>query len=150
MGRLDDFKKTAPESRIETLKRFGKFSVECLSGNIKNRVLLVADTTLGTTLYYGGEIETVIAFTAFLGAVLVCGGGRATKLYYDITKKHIKRTGTVDARFLSKVMNGYQGTKLLGYCELQGVYLAARNNGLSSEFKAAKKQSGMKVLIPNI
>lgn len=150
MGRLDDFKKTAPESRIETLKRFWKFSVECLSWNIKNRVLLVADTTLWTTLHYWGEIETVIAFTASLWAVLVCWWWRATKLYYDITKKHIKRTWTVDARFLSKVMNGYQGTKLLGYCELQWVYLAARNNWLSSEFRTAKKQSWMKVLIPNI
>lgn len=123
---------------------------ECASWNIKNRALLVSHILLGYGIYSGWDIEVSIAFTSWLAMMLTCWMGRATKIYYDRTKNHIKKFGVLDERFFRKLMEWYPGWKFKWYCELQWIYLAARNSGKLNEFRELRKKYGSNVVVPNI
>lgn len=65
---------------------------------------------------------------------------------YERTKKNIKRFNRFDDR-VARVL--FSSSRLLhGYCEEQGIYLAARDLGFASDFRRLKKKYS-KNKIPN-
>lgn len=87
---------------------------------------------------------------AFLGTVLLTHtefGSKTVKLY-DKTAKHIKKFDRIDKRFFDKIIPVNDITNNWdGYCQMQGVYLAARDYGKLDEFKEMRKKSSN--VIPN-
>lgn len=100
-------------------------------------------------------IRSIGAF-AILSPIFFWGGmeyftwfGKETNKIYKRTKKHIKRYDKIDERFVKAIFKGEEcGAKYddvskkspFGYCEWQGVYLAARALGKNKEFNEIKQQ----------
>ena len=82
-------------------------------------------------------------------AELYTNYGRSTFEYYKRTERHIKKSGKLKKRFLKILMTkDCENTKYLGYCEIQGAYLAAKKYGQLDVFKEVKKKYSHNV-IPN-
>ena len=64
--------------------------------------------------------------------------GRGTLELYRRTRDYIERKGHLDERFVERTIKciqskaGYRGSKTNGYCEEQGMYLAAKEAGRDS------------------
>jgi len=63
------------------------------------------------------------------------------KTFYNIIERHIQRRGNLSQRFVERLMTVKQveNGKFLGYCQKQGMYLAARNYGQLEVFNQAKE-----------
>jgi len=116
-----------------------------------NRVVLVGITFLG----YGAltfsslpahELNSVTAglsFCAFCAGAGIVGNARfgcSTIAIYRRSMAHISRYGRLDDRFAKAVINGSENEPLTGYCQQQGLYLAARDTGMLATFREAQKQ----------
>ncbi|MEK6899779.1 MAG: hypothetical protein AABX05_01515 [Nanoarchaeota archaeon] len=75
----------------------------------------------------------------------LCGEGTLT--YYQRTKEHIQRKGSLDQRMIELwITQTTENQKYLGYCQLQGMYLAAKKyKQLEPFYKAKRKVSRNKV-----
>ena len=76
--------------------------------------------------------------------------GTTTLRAYKRTKKFIERTGGVNGYFFQQNLDKDDGGlgKTFGYCSLQGMYLAMKEEGLTKEFKTLKVKHS-KVKLPN-
>ena len=75
--------------------------------------------------------------------------GRTTKKYYKKTRKHIELKGELAPEFIEKLIKKDGNGKILGYCELQGIYLAARDTGNLDVFYRVKNKLSRNI-IPNL
>lgn len=129
-------------------------------------------TTLGVTLATGSIIaiplvtvgtvgqdimQAAVYFGTLATGLFLLGitkGGNTTYKIYQRTAKHIKEHGKLDPRFLRKIVRNEENnmypnkTHCHGYCEEQGVYLAARDYGQLDVFREEKERYS-DVVIPN-
>ena len=72
--------------------------------------------------------------------------GKNTLKLYKRTREHIRDFGRLDERFVKTVIRKGQNERTYGYCEQQGVYLAALHEGQTEIFRnIQKKYSKVKV-----
>jgi len=83
-----------------------------------------------------------------VGLVGYTNFGLSTLKYYKRTSAHIKKFGRLDRRFAETLIKGTENRKFTGYCQLQGLYLAAKRYGQLEIFYAAKSAVSNNVL-PN-
>lgn len=89
-----------------------------------------------------------------LPGILGIGGLSRTKFglgtleFYKKTKRHIKTFGSLSPRFAGRAIKKTENKILTGYCQLQGMYLAAKELGQEEAFKEAKREFS-NCLIPN-
>lgn len=74
-------------------------------------------------------------------------GGYATYHHYKKALKHVAVKGKLEFDFLKKEIRIHGRNKYLGYCELQGLYLAARDSGNEKMFRKLRKYS--RNIVPN-
>jgi hypothetical protein len=107
--------------------------VDNLSSNMLN-------LTLGYSLFYSGLLLSCLT-----------NAGKTTGDLYKRTSQHIKKFKRIDSRFFCAALgDDFSPEVLLGYCELQGMYLACRDTKpeLLPEFQRLKKEK-TKNIIPN-
>jgi hypothetical protein len=98
-----------------------------------------------------GSLVGLLALTPLCVAFPLFGvtlAGTSTLEYYHRSVKHIKRFERLDHRFATTLIKGGENDAIFGYCELQGMYLAARNYGQLDAFYKAKKEVSNNI-IPN-
>ncbi|MBI2667010.1 hypothetical protein HYX13_05345 [Candidatus Woesearchaeota archaeon] len=85
-----------------------------------------------------------VLLSPLIGATL-CGSN--TIKFYHKTKEHIKQFGALDERFAKKIiMVDNENTDFYGYCQQQGMYLAALHYGQVKSFREfQKKYSNVKI-----
>tara|TARA_Y100000310_G_C20560822_1_gene752981 strand:- start:70 stop:480 length:411 start_codon:yes stop_codon:yes gene_type:complete len=88
--------------------------------------ILLAFMMPATIIVYGGEIITCCGLT--------------TPKFYNRTRDHIKKFDKLDPRFVKEMIKETENREFVGYCQLQGMYLAARNYGQLDVFKDVKKE----------
>jgi len=79
------------------------------------------------------------------------GFGSTMKKLYIRTREHLKKFNTLDPRFFKAMMELDYGSWLLGYGQLQAMYLAARDSGNPEylrQFHQLKREY-TKNIIPN-
>ena len=90
----------------------------------------------------------VVPLPFFAGLIGYTKLGLSTLKYYKRTSAHIKKFGRLDRRFAETLIKGTENRKFTGYCQLQGLYLAAKRYGQLDVFYAAKSAVSNNVL-PN-
>lgn len=120
-------------------------------GLMGDRVNLASKITLAASTY--GLIkykDPLLLIPTGLG--LIAFGytteGLGTLKYYNRTSKHIKQFGKLDSEFAKTLIEGTGNRKFTGYCQIQGMYLAAKKYGQLGAFYEAKKKYS-KNIIPN-
>ncbi len=100
--------------------------------------------------------DPICLLSCLSGAVIYTGGllasintccGRTTPWYYKETEEHIKHFGKLDERFARNLIQGSENGSFVGYCQQQGLYLAARKHGQLGVFRQAQKKYS-KIKIP--
>jgi hypothetical protein len=71
-----------------------------------------------------------------------------TRKIYETTKRHIRDFGTIDPDYFKVMMGIDLDNWTYGYCQLQGMYLAAKEMGCLDQFHSLKKKYTTNVL-PN-
>jgi hypothetical protein len=96
-------------------------------------------SAIGTAMLAGGAGAMVLEGPGPLGCLSALaagvgigldsytGFGSSMKKIYDRTVKHVKRFNRLDRRFFNTVMGLDRFDSLVGYCQLQGMYLACRD-----------------------
>jgi hypothetical protein len=117
---------------------------------IGNRVF-----ALGASLFSGGIIACVISGPSInrdndlmYGAAVAIGGvmmgfntfGSSTYKSYKKTLKHIELCGEIRPDFFIEYLK-YDNGRFIGYCQLQGMYLAARKYGKLESFFQNKREN---------
>jgi hypothetical protein len=83
------------------------------------------------------------------GTVAVTFCGSSTYKHYKRGLKHFQETGDLNKEYFREVIEDKsENTRLFGYCQVQGAYLAAIKVGKVKEFRKAKKEYS-KNIIPN-
>ena len=107
-------------------------------GTVKGLVSIVDHSP---DISLGGELAlsySVAGFGLFLSHY--CNWGEATARYYRLAKRHIKTFGELNEAFVRRVFDRYDTRRFYGYCSLQGVFIAAREHGLTEEFLRMKRE----------
>ena len=107
-----------------------------------------ADQTLGNLKNVGYGIGLIGIIFAGTSGILMTANGKTTKRIYERTKEYIGSRGQLEPEFVEQVIKGSENAKYFGYCELQGVYLAARETGNLEVFNKVKRKYS-KIIIPN-
>lgn len=125
-------------------------------GLIENKVTLAANSLLGGSLYMLFEgnqspVRLVAAYVSIgLGVVALgtkCGTG--TVQFYCRTEQHIQKYGRLKPRVVELwITHKTENLSNFGYCQLQGIYLAAKKYDQLDAFYEAKNKVS-KVKIPN-
>jgi len=119
---------------------------------VGNRVTLAASLLVAGTVYLNiqsmrdDDFNWVQAFTPMMyitGALTLantkCGGG--TLYFYRRTEKSIQKRGYLKPRVIELWMtHKTENREKVGYCQQQGMYLAARKYDQLEAFYAAKKK----------
>ncbi|MBI2672745.1 hypothetical protein HYX19_00645 [Candidatus Woesearchaeota archaeon] len=120
--------------------------------NLASKIIFAASTY---SLIYGINHKTLPSFLfGYLGGYLSVScfayttAGSGTLRYYNRTSKHIKQFRRLDPGFAKTLIEGTENRKFTGYCQLQGMYLAAKKYGQLDVFYEAKKKYS-KNIIPN-
>jgi len=147
--------------RVEAIKKDKNSKIEkivsrqisALKGVVRNRVAL----TLALMHFHelalriigeGPEDKGLSIFYYIFSTVVILSVGRTTSKHYDMFLKRIpEHEGINEDEFLIAVSK-YKEGKIFGYCEQQGIYLAAKKLGYEKEFFELKKKH-TKNLIPN-
>jgi len=122
-----------------------------------NRVTLASSTAAGISSYgffsdlshyFSGEEPLQLRTLGFLVSGLAssififstkCGLGTAA--FYRAADRHIKRRGTLKENVVRKwIQNAVEDDSTLGYCQLQGIYLAAKKHGIEDIFFELKEK----------
>lgn len=74
--------------------------------------------------------------------------GTSTLKLYRRTKRHIEQFGSLQPKFAKGVIEKTENRAFTGYCQLQGMYLAAKELGQEEAFNEAKRGVS-NCLIPN-
>lgn len=131
-------------------------------GNLEVRLLGNRLFALGMPLLFGGFpasfmylsnndyrnfFLSIAATIVGAGLVGINADGRFTFKSYQRTKGHIEQFGEIKPEFFREYIKDTNG-RICGYCDVQGIYLAARElNKLESFYKNRREQS--KCIIPN-
>ena len=130
-----------------------------IAGSVGNRVYLLGKVLLVGGIVSASHNEKMIMdpyqFMAVSSGALFCAStfcGYGTRKLYNRTREHIRRFGKLNPKFVKNVIRrsqqDYPGFDLLiGYCQEQGAYLAARDMGQLGAFNDAKTSS--RNIIPN-
>jgi hypothetical protein len=116
-----------------------------------DRVNLISKIGIAGSLYGMGVTESglwILPFTIstiFFNYTLF---GLSTLHYYRRSTKHIQDHEKLDLRFAKTLIKGTENRKFTGYCQLQGLYLAAKKYDQLDIFKEAKSSVSNNVL-PN-
>ena len=102
------------------------------------------DTLLQTLIMVSSPLITGLG-GALLGSTSF---GADTYSHYIRAEKHIKKFGELKPKYVQKLIEGSTNRKFFGYCELQGVYLAAKKYGQLDVFNEVKKSHSNNIL-PN-
>jgi hypothetical protein len=91
-------------------------------------------------------------FTFFtIGPAMACIGPTGfwvdTIRVYNRTVKHIEKFGTLDKRFFTTMLGQDKWRLFTGYCQLQSMYLAAKDCGVLEKYKSLRRE--VPNLIPN-
>ena len=118
-------------------------------------------TTLGGVFYFihlyelfKGEnsLSNVLTttITGLLGASLlgITGLGFSTWKHYKRTLKEAQEQGKINVDFFQERIERSENKKLMGYCQIQGLYLGAKKTGNLEEFYQAREMFSNNV-IPN-
>jgi len=136
------------------------FARNCYIGLAGNRVTLGARLNtvagIGAATLLGldagvQEFAEVYAFLSFQAQAVIEGLtslGLTSLKNYRAASKHIGKHGKLDRRFLETILGCEKNDRLTGYCQLQGAYFAAKENGLVDEFRKLKGEVSRNVL-PN-
>jgi hypothetical protein len=89
-----------------------------------------------------------ITSTAGIMMYFYTGFGLPTLRIYKRTKQHIRDWKKLDHDFFIAYLGGDVRKPFTGYCQLQGMYLAARDTGHLEEFRELKRKYS-KNLLPN-
>jgi hypothetical protein len=76
------------------------------------------------------------------------GFGLTVGHYYRLTAHHIQEHGRLDPRFAEAIILGSENRAFTGYCQQQGLYLAARDYGHLDVFEEVR-QAYSNVRIPH-
>ncbi len=95
-----------------------------------------------------GFPEWILPLPLFAGIMAYSYFGMSTLKYYKRTATHIKKFGELDRRFAETLIKETENQKFTGYCQLQGMYLAATRYGQLDAFYKAKSAISNNV-IPN-
>lgn len=132
--------------RFNTLKEssnvLGNKAVRALSGMIRNRVTLLSTMVVVPGVALSAPISPVVASSLLVGGSLglcLTNWGAGTQSLYEDTLAHIEKHGFIDSLFFKRALLGDR-YDCLGYCELQGMYLAAKELGLEDQFKELRKE----------
>lgn len=92
---------------------------------------------------HSSETTAGLLFTALFGVAFLqstkCGIGTAE--FYNATNDHIRRKGTLQEHVVKKwIEKAVEKDSALGYCQLQGIYLAAKKHGMEELFFEYKKK----------
>lgn len=143
------FKETL-KSKLESIELYAMGNRVNLLGRLMTGIG-VTDTIKGISYGSGmiyGEGEMGLILTS-LGVFLefVTLGGVTTPNYFKKTEKRIKRGELTQGR-VEKLIRSTENNRFFGYCDVQGIYLAARKHKKLDVFKKAKKNV-CNVRIPN-
>jgi hypothetical protein len=97
-----------------------------------------------TNLMFWGAAGIFLAGAPFVG---ISQFGIKTAQFYNWTKESIKECGHLDERFVKAVLGSEKIKPFIGYCQIQGVYLAAREKGQLEAFRQVRRTIENK--IPN-
>jgi len=81
----------------------------------------------------------------FLGATYL---GISTWKHYKRTLREAQEQGKVEVEFFQKRIERNENGKLMGYCQIQGLYLGAKRTGSLEQFYQAREQFSNNI-IPN-
>ncbi|MDD5192486.1 MAG: hypothetical protein PHH54_06405 [Candidatus Nanoarchaeia archaeon] len=136
------------QTKESKLKKIVEQAYVLLAGN---RLTLMSELMIGSGLFLSGDnhptlkpLLGMIGFPVYF--VTVCG--LQTLSSYNRTIKHIKKFEKLDERFAKEQMGEYKNNLLMGYCQLQGMYLASKKYNQLDEFYKLKKKIS-EVIIPN-
>ncbi len=102
-----------------------------------------SETTFSDKLSYG--LLNLVAFFALVSTK--CGAG--TLYYYRRTEEHIQKYGGLKPRVVELwIAHTTENEGWLGYCQQQGIYLAAQKHGQLEAFYEAKNKVS-KITIPH-
>ncbi|MFA6460818.1 MAG: hypothetical protein WCV90_01010 [Candidatus Woesearchaeota archaeon] len=133
--------------------------VESLSvAIIGNRATAIAGTVLlycaGKLLFDGSEMSAeeikMCYWGLFDGAMYsaITKLGISTWRHYKRTLLEVKEKGSADVQFFKERMVRAEHCRTIGYCQIQGLYLGARQSRQLDNFYQAKRESS-RLLIPN-
>lgn len=102
----------------------------------------------GAAIWFSGPLGSMrsfagcLLFSAGLAALGVTKLGLGTRETYRRSKAHIERHGRLDERFARAVILGARDGEngCYGYCQEQGLYLAARDSGELETFERARRE----------
>ena len=114
-----------------------------------NRVTLASRILFATIAYSSHEdyfshpaVEIAEAVglysTVMVEALTLCG--YSTMHYYNRTMNHINEFGKLDGRYIKQMIKGTENRKFIGYCQIQGMYLAAKKAKQLETFKRVKAE----------
>jgi len=137
------------------------FARNCYVGAVGNRVTLAARAVtfggiVGLVNFYGdsstngelGKLASGLTTIGGLGMQMVTTCGYTTLKHYKKTRDLIRKHRKLDKRYIETILGFEKYSPFIGYCQLQGAYFAAKENGLVDEFRKLKKEVSLNVL-PN-
>ena len=92
---------------------------------------------LNSPTYFLLSTFALVGITPLFGATSCAEN---TIKLYKRTRQHIRDFGYLDERFVKKVISKSENGSVYGYCEQQGVYLAAIHQGQAEVFRKVQKQ----------
>ena len=153
-------------NKCEKVKEFCTSKVQdCYVGLVGNRLTMIGYSLVGLIFsqdYIISEInslnldrpyELFLRFTlAFLtgcagGFLGGTGLGISTYRNYKKSQKHIKEFGRLRKKYARVLIEGSENCCFIGYCQQQGLYLAAKQAGQLDIFNEAKRKYS-RVAIP--
>ena len=114
-------------------------------GVLMDNTPLMPDNDMSIFITYTSWATAQVFSLFFLG---ITGCGLTTREIYKKTRKHIQNHGYLDSYFAKKVLSGNDVDCVLGYCTIQGMYLAAAREGQTPSFREYHKQYSVNK-IPN-
>jgi hypothetical protein len=102
-----------------------------------------------------GKLIASLTFDAGFFLTGTTAAGLTTRKFYRKTMQHINEHGKLDERYINTILS-YAGTEgfvecndqCTGYCQIQGIYLAARDMGQLDVFRECKRKNS-KNWVPN-
>lgn len=119
-------------------------------GNIGLASLILNISTKGFEPSCSSEQLSYCASGIALGLSAITGFGASTGKLYSRTVDHLKKFKKLDERFFDKMMGFDDSTPLVGYCQLQSMYLACRDYApeqLDTFYKLKKENT--RNVVPN-
>jgi len=93
--------------------------------------------------------QQLFAMMGFLFAQSNClSCGRTTVDSYHRTLEHIDKKGMLSSNFFKAQMKLDYDSWVVGYCQVQGMYFAAKERGFLTDFKLLKEEE-TKNIVPN-